>query len=107
MGLAATGFASVPGRDRAPCRAAFFQPAFALVLQFADRDVRPLQAPTRSANERAVFALVGRRLARWPDRRLLRAFADAYPEAAFAEIGSNDGEAARHLRPLSSSAVAG
>ena len=32
--------------------------------------------------------------------RLLRAFADAYPEAVFVEIGSNDGEQHDHLRPF-------
>jgi FkbM family methyltransferase len=32
--------------------------------------------------------------------RLLRAFAAAYPEAYFVEIGSNDGEQHDHLRPL-------
>lgn len=31
--------------------------------------------------------------------RLLRAFAAAYPEAVFAEIGANDGESYDHLRP--------
>jgi FkbM family methyltransferase len=33
-------------------------------------------------------------------RRLLDGFADAYPEAVFVEIGSNDGEQHDHLRPL-------
>ena len=33
-------------------------------------------------------------------RRLLRAFADAYPQAVFVEIGANDGEQHDHLRPL-------
>ena len=32
--------------------------------------------------------------------RLLRAFADAYPDAFFVEIGSNDGERSDHLRPF-------
>jgi FkbM family methyltransferase len=32
--------------------------------------------------------------------RLLRAFAAAYPDAYFVEIGSNDGEQHDHLRPL-------
>ena len=32
--------------------------------------------------------------------RLLRAFADAYPEARFVEIGSNDGHQHDHLRPF-------
>jgi FkbM family methyltransferase len=32
--------------------------------------------------------------------RLLRAFADAYPEARFVEIGSNDGVQHDHLRPF-------
>lgn len=32
--------------------------------------------------------------------RLLRAFADAYPEPYFIEIGSNDGEQHDHLRPF-------
>lgn len=33
-------------------------------------------------------------------RRLLGAFGDAYPEAVFVEVGSNDGEQHDHLRPL-------
>lgn len=32
--------------------------------------------------------------------RLLRAFADVYPEAFFIEIGSNDGEQHDHLQPI-------
>jgi FkbM family methyltransferase len=32
--------------------------------------------------------------------RLLRAFADRYPEAVFVEVGSNDGEQHDHLRPF-------
>jgi FkbM family methyltransferase len=32
--------------------------------------------------------------------RLLHAFADSYPNAAFVEIGSNDGEQHDHLRPF-------
>lgn len=32
--------------------------------------------------------------------QLLRAFADAYPQAFFVEIGSNDGEQHDHLRPF-------
>jgi FkbM family methyltransferase len=32
--------------------------------------------------------------------KLIRAFADAYPEAFFIEIGSNDGEQHDHLRPF-------
>lgn len=32
--------------------------------------------------------------------RLLRAFAEAHPDAAFAEIGANDGEQHDHLRPF-------
>jgi hypothetical protein len=39
-----------------------------------------------------------RLLARLAGPRLLAAFADAYPEAAFVEIGSNDGEQHDHLR---------
>jgi FkbM family methyltransferase len=33
-------------------------------------------------------------------RRLLQAFADAYPDAFFIEIGANDGEQSDHLRPF-------
>jgi FkbM family methyltransferase len=33
-------------------------------------------------------------------RKLLRAFAEAYPRAVFVEIGSNDGEQHDHLQPL-------
>jgi hypothetical protein len=33
-------------------------------------------------------------------QRLLRAFADAYPEASFLEIGAGDGVTADHLRPF-------
>ena len=32
--------------------------------------------------------------------KLLRAFADAHPEAVFVEVGSNDGEQHDHLRPF-------
>lgn len=32
--------------------------------------------------------------------RLLRAFADSYPEARFVEVGANDGDHHDHLRPL-------
>lgn len=32
--------------------------------------------------------------------KLLRSFAEAYPEACFVEIGANDGEQHDHLRPL-------
>ena len=51
---------------------------------------------------------MSRLLARWRFRRLerrlalprlLSAFADAYPQAVFVEIGSNDGEQHDHLRP--------
>ena len=37
-------------------------------------------------------------LARMAGPKLLRAFADAYPEAVFVEIGANDGERHDHLR---------
>jgi FkbM family methyltransferase len=43
------------------------------------------------------YRLLQRRLAA---RRLLRAFADAYPEARFVEIGANDGVQHDHLRPF-------
>src|SRR4051794_25058506 len=32
--------------------------------------------------------------------KLLKAFADAYPDAYFVEVGANDGEQHDHLRPL-------
>ena len=41
-----------------------------------------------------------RRRRRLAGPRLLRAFAAAYPDAFFIEIGSNDGEQHDHLRPL-------
>ena len=41
-----------------------------------------------------------RQLRRMAGPRVLRAFADAYPDAFFVEIGSNDGEQHDHLRPL-------
>jgi FkbM family methyltransferase len=40
-----------------------------------------------------------RLLRRLAGPKLIRAFADAYPEAFFIEIGSNDGEQHDHLRP--------
>lgn len=39
-------------------------------------------------------------LRRMAGPRLLRAFARAYPDAVFVEIGANDGEKHDHLRPL-------
>ena len=45
--------------------------------------------------------LQGRRvLRRLAGPKLLRAFGDAYPEAFFIEIGSNDGDQHDHLQPL-------
>lgn len=41
-----------------------------------------------------------RRVRRMAGPRLLRAFADAYPNAVFAEIGANDGKQHDFLRPL-------
>lgn len=41
-----------------------------------------------------------RLLSRMAGPRLLRAFADAYPEAVFVEIGANDGIKHDHLRPF-------
>ena len=41
-----------------------------------------------------------RLLARMAGPRVLKAFADAYPEAFFIEIGANDGSAHDHLGPL-------
>jgi FkbM family methyltransferase len=49
----------------------------------------------RSALERARARRIQRRLA---GPKLLRAFAEAYPQAFFIEIGSNDGEQHDHLR---------
>jgi FkbM family methyltransferase len=54
---------------------------------------RRLGRPWRALNARRVQ----RRLA---GPKLLRAFADVYPEAFFIEIGSNDGEQHDHLRPF-------
>jgi FkbM family methyltransferase len=39
------------------------------------------------------------RVRRLAGRRLLRAFAEAYPNARFIEIGANDGDHSDHLRP--------
>ena len=41
-----------------------------------------------------------RLLARMAGPKLLRAFAHAYPDAVFVEIGANDGEKHDHLRPF-------
>jgi FkbM family methyltransferase len=41
-----------------------------------------------------------RLLTRLAGPKLVRAFADAYPEAFFIEVGSNDGEHHDHLRPF-------
>lgn len=55
----------------------------------------------RSGLGRAWRAAAHRRLRRrLAGPRLLAAFARAYPEAFFVEIGSNDGEQHDHLRPL-------
>jgi FkbM family methyltransferase len=48
-------------------------------------------------SSRARHRLAARRLA---GHKLLRAFADTYPEALFIEIGANDGDQGDHLRPL-------
>ena len=50
--------------------------------------------------ERLRRAQERRRRRRLAGPRLLRAFAEAYPEAFFIEIGSNDGEQHDHLQPL-------
>lgn len=47
--------------------------------------------------KKARYRRLQRRLA---GPRLIRAFADAYPEAFFIEVGSNDGEQHDHLRPF-------
>lgn len=51
---------------------------------------------------RAIWRALGMRRARrgYAGARLLRAFADAYPEAVFVEIGANDGQAHDHLAPF-------
>jgi FkbM family methyltransferase len=55
--------------------------------------VNPLTRAWRSARYRRLLrSLAG--------PRLLGAFAEAYPEAFFVEIGSNDGEQHDHLRPF-------
>jgi FkbM family methyltransferase len=54
----------------------------------------------KDAWERLKFRRVQQRLA---GPKLLRSFAQAYPEAFFVEIGSNDGEQHDHLQPLISS----
>ena len=51
----------------------------------------------RLAKRRAGYWRLQRRLA---GRRLLRAFAVAYPDAFFVEIGANDGDHHDHLRPF-------
>jgi FkbM family methyltransferase len=54
----------------------------------------------------AVLSRARRAAAEWRFKRrlaapkLFRAFADAYPQAFFVEIGSNDGEQHDHLRPF-------
>jgi FkbM family methyltransferase len=58
--------------------------------------VRVLEAVRRRRTVRAYHRMQARRLA----PRLLAAFARAYPEAHFVEIGSNDGEQHDHLRPF-------
>lgn len=50
----------------------------------------------RALRDRRAYRRIQRRLAA---PRLLAAFADAYPEAFFIEIGSNDGEQQDFLRP--------
>lgn len=50
--------------------------------------------------ERVRGARVRRIQRRMAGPRLLRAFADAHPDAFFVEIGSNDGEQHDHLRPF-------
>jgi FkbM family methyltransferase len=58
--------------------------------------VRVLEAVRRRRTARAYRRVQARLLG----PRLLAAFADAYPEARFVEIGSNDGEQHDHLRPF-------
>ena len=60
--------------------------------------VRARRARSRDAARSARCATA--QLRRMAGPRLLRAFADAYPEALFVEIGSNDGEQHDLLRPF-------
>ena len=53
-----------------------------------------------SLRERWAKLRYQRLLARMAGPRLLRAFADAHPDAFFIEIGANDGSAHDHLRPF-------
>ncbi|MGH9185268.1 MAG: hypothetical protein ACRD0U_05570, partial [Acidimicrobiales bacterium] len=55
------------------------------------------RAALASARERVRQRRLARSMA---GRRLLRAFAAAYPAAFFIEIGSNDGEQFDHLKPF-------
>ena len=57
---------------------------------------RSLRLSPRAFRERRAYRRIQRRLAA---PRLIAAFADAYPEAFFIEIGSNDGEQHDFLRP--------
>jgi FkbM family methyltransferase len=58
------------------------------------------RAPYLWARERWRDLLLRRTRRRMAGPKLLRAFADAYPEAFFIEVGANDGEQSDHLRPF-------
>ena len=58
---------------------------------------RRVAASARTARRRLQADRTRRRLA---GPRILRAFADAYPQAFFVEIGANDGDQHDHLRPF-------
>jgi FkbM family methyltransferase len=60
-----------------------------------------MRAPGAGRVRAALQGVRGRRVQRrLAGPKLLRAFADLYPEAFFVEVGSNDGEQHDHLRPF-------
>jgi FkbM family methyltransferase len=99
MGLAATGIQLVQDavywKLPRPLR-----PVFALISQTLVKVADRLQGPEGKRSNALVFALVAEKPRAFAGPRLLAAFADAHPEATFAEIGSNDGEQHDHLRPF-------
>jgi FkbM family methyltransferase len=69
-------------------------------LRPADAVGSAAQAAFRAARTRWRGLLFRRTIRRLAGPKLLRTFADAYPEAFFIEIGANDGEQADPLRPF-------
>jgi FkbM family methyltransferase len=98
MGLTAVGLqlAQDGAAWRLPGR---LRPLVFLVAQALIRLVERFERPQDRALNALVFALVAEKPRPLALPRLLDAFADAYPQAVFAEIGANDGEQHDHLRP--------